>query len=266
MKKSNIVISGALAAIFCAGSALALDGVITLHNGSKRNVDIRWSVRDKAYLIKEAGRPVELTMKPEEIADIAIPRPAELDAAIDMIKQGNAAGAVPILEKLAADYLMLQWDKSATRYLAEALVQSGKADEAIRVCERVIALDPEAAYLGDMAPAYWQALIKRDRATKVEDLLLKAIASGDRLSSANALIARGDLIRSLGGDTAEAARKALRDGYLRVVTLYRAERAAQPEALYKSAQCFEKIGQVARADEMRTRLKGDFGASEWASK
>ena len=265
MKVSQQIGMAALAASFIVSSAVAVEGVITMPNGNKRPGDIKWSARDKAYVFKETGRAVELTMRPDEIADVQVPRPKELDTAIDAIRQGNAAAAVQPLEKIANDYLMLQWDKVATRYLAEALVQSGKADEAIRVCEKVIAADAEAAYLGEMAPAYWQALIKRERASKAEELISKAIKSGDRLASANALIARGDLILA-SGDTAEATKKALRDGYLRVVTLYKGERAAQPEALFKAAKCFEKLGQTARADQMRTTLKGEFAASEWAGK
>ncbi|MDD4173123.1 MAG: tetratricopeptide repeat protein [Kiritimatiellae bacterium] len=265
MKMSIQTGLAALAVTFMAAEAAAVQGVITMPNNSKREVDIKWIVRDKAYSITEKGRPIEMQLKPDEIADLQIPRPRELDAAIESIRQGNAAAAVPVLEKLAADYLMLQWDKPATRYLAEAHVQAGNADKAIAVCEKVIAANPEAAYLGEMAPAYWQALIKRDRLSKVEDLLSKAIKTGDRLASANALIARGDLVQAA-GDTAEIAKKALRDGYLRVITLYKSERAAQPEALFKAAKCFEKLGQTQRADQLRTTLKGEFGSSEWAKK
>jgi tetratricopeptide (TPR) repeat protein len=263
--KTNIPHIGmaALVATLIVSSAAAVEGVITMPNGAKRAGDIKWLARDKAYGITEKG--IELQLKPEEVADLQIPRPKELDAAIESMRQGNAAASVPVLEKLANDYLMLQWDTVATRYLAEALVQSGKADEAIRVCEKVIAANPESAYLGEMAPAYWQALIKRDRVSKVEELIAKAVKSGDRLASANALIARGDLVLSA-GDTSENAKKALRDGYLRVVSLYKAERTAQPEALFKAAKCFEKLGQTARADQMRTTLKGEFGASDWARK
>jgi tetratricopeptide (TPR) repeat protein len=265
MKTLTKIGTAALAVALIASSAAAVEGVITMPNGTKRTGDVKWLARDKAYGFTEKGRNIELQLKPDEIADLQIPRPRELDAAIESIRQGNAAAAVPVLEKLSSDYLMLQWDKPATRYLAEALVASGKADEAIRVCEKVIAANPESAYLGEMAPAYWQALIKRDRISKVEELVTKAIKSGDRAASAHALTARGDLVLA-GGDTAETAKKALRDGYLRVITLYTAERGAQPEALYKAAKCFEKLGQTARADKYRTQLKGEFASSEWARK
>jgi tetratricopeptide (TPR) repeat protein len=264
MKVSQQIGMAALAATLIVSSSAAVEGAIVI-NGARRVGDIRWVARDKAYAFTEKGKNIELQLKPDEVADLQIPRPKELDVAVDAIRQGNAASVVQSLEKISVEYLMLQWDKIATRYLAEALVQSGKADEAIRVCEKVIVANPEAAYLGEMAPAYWQALIKRDRATKVEELIAKAVKSGDRLTSANALIARGDLILSA-GDNAENSKKALRDGYLRVVTLYTNERSVLPEALFKAAKCFEKLGQTARADQMRTTLKGEFAASEWARK
>jgi tetratricopeptide (TPR) repeat protein len=264
MKVNQQIGMAALAAALIVPPAVAVEGVIVI-NGAKRTGDIKWVARDKTYGFTEKGKDITLQLKPEDVADLQIPRPKELDTAIEAIRQGNAAAAVPALEKISAGYLMLQWDKVATRHLADALVQSGKADEAIRVCEKVIAANPDAAYLGEMAPAYWQALIKRDRVAKVEELISKAVKSGDRLASANALIARGDLVLAA-GDTSENSKKALRDGYLRVVTLYKAERAAQPEALFKAAKCFEKLGQTARADQMRTTLKGEFGATEWARK
>ena len=261
--------TGVVAAVltmFAAGAAMAqIQGVITTSEGRKIEGTIKWKAREKTYAVTAKGGNVELEMAPANISDLQIPRPKELDAAIASIQQGSAAAAVPVLEKLATDYLMLQWDKVATRLLAEAHVKAGEPEKAIRVCEKVIAANPDAAFLGEMAPAYWQALIKADRVSKVEDLLAKAIKSGDRASSAFALTVRGDVILAA-GDTNENAKKALRDGYLRVVTLYKSEKAAQPEALYKAAKCFEKIGQTARADQMRTTLKSEYASSEWARK
>lgn len=256
----------ALAVALSAASAMSqIAGVITTAEGRKIEGAIKWKMREKAYAVTAKGGNVELELTPASISGIEIPRPKELDAAIASVQQGNAAAAVPVLEKIANDYLMLQWDGLATRLLAEAHVKAGSPDKALRVCEKVIAANPESAYLGEMAPAYWAALLKSDRVAKVEDLLAKAIKSGSREASAFALIMRGDVIRA-SGDTNETAKKALRDGYLRVVTLYKSERAAQPEALYKAAKCFEKLGQSSRAEQMRTTLKGEFGSSEWARK
>ena len=251
--------------MFTAGAAMAqiAGSVVTTENKTMTGT-IKWKVREKVYAITTANK-VEIELAPANISELQIPKPKELDAAIASVQQGSAAAAVPVLEKIAADYLMLQWDTVATRLLADAYVKAGEPEKAIHVCEKVIASNPEAAYLGEMAPAYWQALLKAGRTSKVDDLLAKAIKSGNREASAYALTMRGDVILA-SGETNEIAKKALRDGFLRVVTLYKSEKAAQPEALYKAAKCFEKLGQSARADQMRSTLKSDFSASEWARK
>ena len=267
MKKSKdtVFLALAMAALVAGLASAQIQGVITTPEGRKIEGAIKWLPRQKAYGITAKGGNVELEMEPANISELRIPRPRELDTAIDNIKQGNAAAAVPVLEKLSADYLMLQWDTVATRYLAEAHIKAGGADKALAVCEKVITANPEAAYLGEMAPPYWQALLALGRTAKLEDLLSKAIKSGDRRASAFALIMRGDVITAE-GETHEITRRSLRDGYLRVITLYRSERDAQPEALYKAAKGFEKLGQTSRADQLRTTLKADFAASEWARK
>ncbi len=247
-----------------AGAALAqVDGRVITTEGRTMDGSIKWSARDKAYAIKREN--VEILLEPDKIDRLVIPKPNELVSAEDMVRRGQAAQAIPILQRVISTYFKLNWDESATRLLAEAYLADGKAKEAIDVCEKIIAAAPEAAYRGEMAPAYWRALMMGDRVAKLDDMLTKAVKEGDRTTSAFALIARGDLIRK-SGDTAETAGKALRDGYLRVVTLYKGVKAAQPEALYKAAQCFEKLGQSSRADSMRTELKRDFGSSEWASR
>jgi tetratricopeptide (TPR) repeat protein len=248
-----------------AGAAWSqIAGVITTTENKTISGSIKWKIREKVYAI--TANNVEIEMPLANIKDIQVPKPKELDAAIANVQSGSAAAAIPVLEKISTDYLMLQWDTVATRLLAEAYVKAGEPEKAIRVCEKIIAANPEKAYLGEMAPAYWQAMVKAGRTSKVEDLIAKAVKSGDREASAFALLMRGDLILAT-GETNEIAKKALRDGFLRVVTLYKSVKTAQPEALYKAAKCFEKLGQTARADQMRTTLKSsEFAASEWARK
>ena len=84
----------------------------------------------------------------------------------------------------------------------------------------------------------------------------------------SALIGRGDLILA-SGESAESIRAALVDGYLRVALMYTDGKVAdqlRPEALAKSAQCFEKIGQAGRADQMRGELKRLYPTSQWANR
>lgn len=257
-----------LGAVLAAGAAAAqVKGALITPEGRRLEGVIRWNAHAKAYAImqEKAGRNIELSMTPDKVRGVEVAEPAALAPAAENVKKGKFDAAIPVLEAITKKYQMLTWDAVATRYLAEAYLKTGDAGKAMEVCESVTRVNKEAGYIGEMAPVYWQVLIKKGRSARAEDLMALAIKAGDRRASAFAQIARGDIILT-GGDTQEIAKKALCDGYLRVVTLYRDVRAAQPEALYKAAKCFERIGHTTRADQMRTMLKNDYGASEWAAK
>lgn len=254
MKNMVMIAVAALAAGVSLGQ---VQGVITQKSGQKIAGAIQWKNSSKAYAVEQKGGVV-VEIEPEKVASLSIPEPPAL-------KKAAADGDIATLNKLVKDYAHLTWDEVATHHLAKAYIKQGNAKEARAVCEKIIAGSPDAAYLGEMAPTYWEALILNDRAAKAEEYVAKAIQSGDRRSSAFALIRRGDMILGT-GDSPEVVRKALRDGFLRIVTLYRDVRDAQPEALFKAAQCFDKLRQTGRADEFRTRLQNEYAASEWAQK
>lgn len=263
MKKS--VIAG-LIAVLAVGAAMAqVQGVVITKENKQLEGTIRWNPRDKAYAVAQKGNNIELSLEEDMIQDLRIPQPRELITAIESVKKGQGGSAISSLQSVVKKYQKLKWDEVATRYLAEAYLQDGNADKALDVCESLIKGNEQASYIGEMAPVYWEALVKKGRVSKAESLMGQAIKEGDRRASAFAQIRRGDIVLA-GGETADNAKKALRDGYLRVVTLYRAVRDAQPEALYKAARCFEKIGQASRADKMRTTLRSEFADSEWAKK
>ena len=247
----------AVAALSAGVSLGQIQGVIIQQSGQRIAGTIQWKNTSKAYAVEQKGGVV-VEIEPEKVRELRIPEPPALRKAVADVD-------VAALNKLVKDYSHLTWDTVATRYLAEAYLKQGNVKQARDVCEKVIAADPKAAYLGEMAPAYWEALIKNDRAAKAEEYIAKAIQSGDRRSSAFALIRRGDLIRGT-GDSSDVVRKALRDGYLRIVTLFRDVKDAQPEALYKAAECFDKLKQTGRADTFRTKLQSEFASSEWAKK
>ena len=93
--------------------------------------------------------------------------------------------------------------------------------------------------------------------------------SDDRFARGAALIRLGDIAMKEGNESVDACKKALTDGYLRVVFLYKDAEVAdklQPEALYKAARCFDKLSQSGRADFMRTELKRSYASSPWANK
>jgi hypothetical protein len=240
-----------------------VQGTIINSEGKPFSGVLKWKVREKAYSVTANNMDLEVALA--NVTELQIAKPKELENAEKQMSAGNATLAVPLLEKITKDYFMLKWDKPAIRLLAEAYMKAGENDKAIKLCESLVAADPSVEYLGEIAPIYWQVLLKAGKTSKTEGLVVKAIKSGDRLASAFALIMRGDLVLAT-GDTADNAKKALRDGYLRVITLYKSEAEAQPEALFKAAKCFEKVGQSGRADQMRSELKKNFAGSEWAQK
>ena len=255
----------------CAFAALAVSGAVTgllkLENGDEMKGAVRWSTREKAYIVTKGK--IEQQFKAAEIAEMDIDKPEAFDAAVAQVAKGQGAAAIPALQKIVKEYAHLQWDKAAGRYLAEAYLAADKPDDALKACKDIIDGEPSAAYRGDLAPAYWSALLRLNRRAPLEKSLEKAMKSEDRFARGAALIMFGDIALKDGKESADACKKALTDGYLRVVFLYKdADVAAklQPEALYKAAHCFDKLSQSGRADFMRTELKRSYASSPWANK
>ena len=225
---------------------------------------IRWFPAKKVYTVVQVGqngqtREIELT--PDQIARIQVPEPAKLRPAIAAARSGKASAAVPVLQEIVKTYAMLEWDERAARYLAEAQLASGDAVGAVTTCEGLIKAKPSVAYIGDVAPVYWQALLKTGKTGKLDDLITKAIAEGGREASAAALIMRGDMLMEK-----RETLNALKDGYLRVVILYENVKDVQPEALYKAAKAFDALNQNANAEKLRSTLRTKYSQSEYARK
>lgn len=241
-------------AMVAAASAFAIQGSVSTETETVSG-DVKWQGRDKKYVI-EKGK-ITKEFKLAEVTALDIPKPQGYDKAVQMVENGQGAAAVAVLTKIVADYRMLQWDKPAGRYLALAHIAAGNAQKAYEVCSPIINEDKSAGWSGDLAAAYWQALLKLGKTEQLEGLLKKAATSGDRPSSAAALVMRGDIIVSGSNDAPEELKKALRDGYMRVVLMYQdAEcRRERGEAMLKAAACFDKLGQAARAEQLRAQAK-----------
>ena len=263
--RTHIII--ALCAVAALTAPGAVTGKLTLENGEVQKGTLRWSAREKAYVMTKGK--VEQQFKATDVAEIDIDKPAAFDAAVAQVEKGQATAAIPALQKIVKEYAHLQWDKAAGRYLAEAYVAADKPADALKVCSDIIDGEPSAAYRGELAPAYWNALLSLNRRAPLEKNLEKAAKSNDRFARGAALIMRGDIALKDGKESADACKKALSDGYLRVVFLYKDAEFAeklQPEALYKAAHCFDKLSQSGRADFMRTELKRAYASSPWANK
>jgi len=242
-------------AVLTAAELFAIQGSISTETETVDG-DIKWHGRDKKYIIEKGKVTKEFALA--DVTSMDIPKPAGYDKFVEMFEGGQGAGAVAGLTKIVTDYKMLQWDKPAGRYLALAHLAAGNAQKAYDACASIIASDKTAAYSGDLSAAYWQALLKLGKKEQLEGLLKKAATSGSRPASAAALVMRGDIIVSSSNDAPEELKRALRDGYLRVVLMYQDAECARErgEAMLKAAACFDKLGQSARAENLRTQAKG----------
>ena len=255
MRKTAVI---TVLAALAATELMAIQGTVYTETDSKQG-DIKWQPRTKSYEVsfKKGPTVVSAQYPLADVVKLDIPKPAGLDKAIDMVAGGQGAAAAPALAKMAADYRMLVWDKVAGRYLAQAYLAAGQAQKAYEACNAIISEDKAAAWSGDLAAAYWQTLLKLGKNSQLESMLKKAASSGDRASSAAALVMRGDMIVAAGNDAPDALKTALRDGYLRVALMYNDPACSRErgEAMLKAAQCFEKLGQVARAERLRAQAK-----------
>ena len=252
---------------FCAGmAAAALQPTGTVYTGTgQMRGNLRWLNSAKEYRVSDGKR--EASFKADDVERVEVDRPAALAQAIKRVQtnQGLAA-AIASLEEVVKAYGHLTYDLEAARWLAAAYLQQGNAAKAVSTCETIIRDNPEAAYKGEMAVSYWEALIKDGKASKLNLLLDKAIASGDSEAAANALVKRGDAIMARGSSRANCE-EALREGYLRVILLYADPQSdAYAEALYKGAKAFDGMSQGSRANKLRETLKRDCASSVWARK
>ena len=250
MRKTMLMTVAALA----AAELFAIQGTVSTAVESVSG-DVKWHARDKKYII-EKGK-ITKEFKLADVTSLDIPKPAGFDKAVQAVENGQGASAVATLTKIVADYRMLQWDKPAGRYLTLAHLAAGNAQKAYDVCSPIVAEDKSAGYSGDLASAYWQGLLKLGKREELEKMLKKAATSGDRPASAAALVMRGDIIVAASHDSPAELKKALRDGYMRVVLMYQDADCVRErrEALRKAAGCFDKMGQAARAENLRAQAK-----------
>jgi TolA-binding protein len=258
----NRTIAIAALAFFCAVAAEAVPGILTkAGTGQEIQGDILWQAGQGVYVVTLRDSPVQIKVTPREVQNIRVKPPADIEAAVQKVQQGDFTPAIPVLSKILEEYAMLEWDVQAARWLAEAYLKSKDPKKAADVCDKVIASNPKAVYSTDMAPLYLQALVETEQFPKLRKALDECIALGNRELSAVALVRRGDMERKQ-----SKLKEALVDGYLRVVVLYQDAKELQPEALYKAIKCFEELGQTAHADKMRKRLLAEYPGDPYAEK
>ncbi|MBO7721670.1 MAG: hypothetical protein J6T01_04600 [Kiritimatiellae bacterium] len=248
----------AVAAAAAAAELFAIQGTLSTESESLTG-EIKWHARNKQYVVsvKKGSTVVDMERKLEDVVSLDIPKPAGFDKAVQAVENGQGASAIGTLSKIVSEYRMLKWDKPSGRYLVLAYLAAGNPQKAYDACAPIVAEDKSAAWSGELASAYWQALQKLGKREQLEGLLKKAASSGSRQASAAALVMRGDLIVAASNDAPEELKRALRDGYLRVALMYQDQecRRERGEALRKAAACLDKLGQGSRAEPLRAQAK-----------
>jgi hypothetical protein len=248
MNKFAAVATAALA----ASAAVAVPGTINQKRG-----DITWQRGSKTYALsyKQGNMTAQQEIPLNSVQSLDVDKPANYDKLVAMVDGGQGAGAIAGLTQIVQTYRMLVWDKPAARYLVEAYISANNYQKAYDAAQSIISEDKAAAFTGPLAPAYWKALLGLGKNVQLENCLNKAATSGDRASSAAALVMRGDLLLATKGDGQDICRKALIDSYLRVVLMYTDEpcRSVRSEAMIKAADCFHKLSMISREEKMRAQ-------------
>jgi len=243
-----------------AGSARAQDmhrGTIATRQRSYTG-DIRWRAASRVYSVTAAGQTIELA--PRDVVGLRLEQPpAQLDQAVRAVREGQAAQAIPVLQRIMNAYTMLGPDRVAGRWLAQAHLDLGQAGQAVTAVEELLRNSPTANQDGDLMGVYVDALIKDGQLARAERALGDIIASGSRAAAAMAQVKRGD-IQVQRGDM----REALISGFLRTIILFQDIREVQPEALYKAIQAHTALNEHQYAERWRSRLLSNFPNSEYA--
>jgi tetratricopeptide (TPR) repeat protein len=207
------------------------------------------------------NNPVAVEIEGFRVERVEVAKPADLDKTIRQV-QTQPAAAIPALKKIMEDYVWLNWDMVAARYLLDAYLKSGQASKAVETANQIIGQNRMAVDNADFLTAYVDAMVADNKESGVENILTEAIKKGGRDIAAVAYVKRGNILKKKGN-----AKEALVEGYLRVTEMFQEQKDAQPEALYQAAKCFEELGMGTQAERMRTRLRSSqFAGSPWVEK
>ena len=86
MKKLTVLL---VAGVACAAAFGDVPGTIKTTTGETQKGNIRWSTRDKAYVVTKGN--IELQVKESDVDVLDIDKPASFDAAVEQVQKGQGA-------------------------------------------------------------------------------------------------------------------------------------------------------------------------------
>ncbi|MBN1672026.1 MAG: tetratricopeptide repeat protein [Kiritimatiellae bacterium] len=239
--------------------AAQADPYVILHGNPKPIVGKSIRVnRDGDVVLGTSRGPVTFQRRQVKLA--VADKPADFDKAKQLVDAKNYDAAIPILEEIVKEYRGLEWDNQARGVLGEALMAKEQYRKAADAYEELLKdAGSDRRELKDWQRGYMRALLESKQFSKLNPLLDKIIASGDRGAAASAQVMRGDIRLAMND-----LENALMD-YLRSVLLFEEEHEVRPEALYKAALCMKKMRDN-RAKELYKKLAEEYPESEYVNK
>jgi tetratricopeptide (TPR) repeat protein len=218
---------------------------------------IKWQPSASQYII-EMDNGASLPVDKAKVARVEVAKPVNYDKAVQLAAS-NPNEAIPLFQGIVSAYQMLGWDNKARDYLGQIYTKKKDSKNAADVYKSMFRTALPAEITPAMQKRYQDALLATGDFGTLQKEIDNAIAVGSRENAALAQITRGDMYRKQGKNF-----DALMD-YLKTVILFRKVEEAQPEALYKAAQCLEELRDP-RAEMFRNRLAQDYPQSEWTAK
>ncbi len=217
--------------------------------------EVRADRRGQIILSTETGR---MTFEPG--TTVVVHEPDGFDQLRRNVEEGNYEEAISGLRRVIEEYRFLGWDHRARRFLARALTGVDRFEDAVATFEQLFEDDPMARTEPAVQEAYLLALQGMGAREKLLPMLGEVIRDGERRPAAKAQMIRGNL-RLEEGQTEQA----LYD-FLRTARLFRSVIELQPEALYRVADCYERLGLHEKAQPYIERLQEEFPESDYAQR
>lgn len=176
-----------------------------------------------------------------------------------MIQAMQYDEAIRALKGIVKDYYGLGWDHRARLLLPAAYFGKKDYQNTIAACEAVFKSSPQARKDDEIVIPYLESLAQTGNADKLHAALNELVPVVGRKAAARAQMMRGNIFFNSAN-----YEKALLD-FMRTADFFRDVTETAPEALFRTAECLEKIGD-ARAEEYYRRLKKDYPTTAWAAK
>lgn len=238
---------------------------------------LAWRVYATPYVITAQGKKIEgISLKTDEQGQLIlttaegqmtfpkgtkfyVDEPPDYAKAAKLLQAMQYEEAIRLLKGIIKEYRGLGWDFRASRLLPVAYYGKKDYTSTVASCEALFRASPQLKKEDELVIPYLDSLMQLRNNDKLKVALDEFVPVAGRKSAAMAQMMRGSLAFENGEYD-----KALLD-FMRTADFFRDISETMPEALFKSAQCLEKMGD-ARASEYYTRLRKEFPTSVWAAK